>query len=160
MFFYWKMLWRAFLVFGARFYSHYTQNIFSQGEPYVDGSHHLIKIGYVGIKENFSEHIWPLILKYIRVFFVPSVLIFWILTIVSVNDWSSINYHYSGSRSHKEFIQIYLCQKLSFLNHNMTRDCSLNAKKNTSSQHAVYKNCFLFLFRHSNQYLYTRCCQL
>ena len=45
-------------------------------------------------------------------------------------------------------VQVNLCQKLSFLNqlnHNMTRDCSLNSKKNTSSQHVVYKNCF-FVF--------------
>jgi hypothetical protein len=31
-------------------------------------------------------------------------------------------------------------------------------KKNTSWQHVVYKNCFLFW--HSKQYLYTTCCQL
>ena len=28
------------------------------------------------------------------------------------------------------------------LTHNMTRDCSLNYPKNTSSQHVVYKYCF------------------
>ena len=28
------------------------------------------------------------------------------------------------------------------LTHNMTRDCSLNSPKNTSSEHIVYKNCF------------------
>ena len=35
-------------------------------------------------------------------------------------------------------LQVNLCQKLSFLNqltHNMTRDCSLNPPKNTSSEH-------------------------
>ena len=40
---------------------------------------------------------------------------------------------------------VNLCWKLSFLNqltHNMTRDCSLNYKKNTSSEHVVYKYCF------------------
>ena len=45
-------------------------------------------------------------------------------------------------------VQVNLFQKLSFLNqltHNMTRDCSLNSPKNTSSQHVVYKNCF-FVF--------------
>ena len=43
------------------------------------------------------------------------------------------------------FAQVNLCQKLSFLKqltHNMTRDCSLNSLKNTSSQHIVYKYCF------------------
>ena len=42
-------------------------------------------------------------------------------------------------------IQVNLFQKLSFLNqltHNITRDCSLNSLKNTSSQHVVYKYCF------------------
>ena len=29
--------------------------------------------------------------------------------------------------------------------HNMTRDCSLNSPKNTSSQHVVYKNCFFVI---------------
>ena len=46
-------------------------------------------------------------------------------------------------------IQVNLFQKLSFLNqltHNMTRDCSLNSPKNTSSQHVVYKNCFFVFF--------------
>ena len=39
-------------------------------------------------------------------------------------------------------VQVNLCQKLSFLNqltHNMTRDCSLNPPKNTSSEHVVFK---------------------
>ena len=42
-------------------------------------------------------------------------------------------------------LQVNLCQKLSFLNQltqNMTRDCSLNSPKNTSSEHVVYKYCF------------------
>ena len=42
-------------------------------------------------------------------------------------------------------IQVDLCQKLSFLNqltHNMTKDCSLNSPKNTSSEHVFYKYCF------------------
>ena len=55
-------------------------------------------------------------------------------------------------------LQVNLFQKPSFLHqltHKMTRDCSLNSPKNTSSQHVVYKNCFfLFLFWHSKQYLY------
>ena len=33
-------------------------------------------------------------------------------------------------------------------------------KKNTWSEHVVYKNCFLFLFWHSNQFLYTTCSEL
>ena len=60
-------------------------------------------------------------------------------------------------------LQVNLFQKPSLLHHlthNMTRDCSLNSQKNTSSQHVVYKNCFLFLFGHSKQYLYTTCCEL
>ena len=42
-------------------------------------------------------------------------------------------------------VQVNLFKRLSFLNqltHNMTRDCSLNSLKNTSSQHFVYKYCF------------------
>ena len=31
---------------------------------------------------------------------------------------------------------------LASVNHNMTRDCSLNYKKNTSSGHVLYKYCF------------------
>ena len=34
-------------------------------------------------------------------------------------------------------------------------DLQLQYKKNTSSEHVVYKNCFLFLFWHSKQFLYT-----
>jgi hypothetical protein len=43
------------------------------------------------------------------------------------------------------FLQVNLFQKPSFLHqltHNMTRDCSLNSKRNTSWQHVVYKYCF------------------
>ena len=42
-------------------------------------------------------------------------------------------------------VQVNQCQKHSFLNqltHNMTRDCSLNSPKNTSSELVVYKYCF------------------
>ena len=45
-------------------------------------------------------------------------------------------------------IQVNLFQKPSFLHqltHNMTRDCSLNSRKNASSQNVAYKNCF-FVF--------------
>ena len=41
-------------------------------------------------------------------------------------------------------VQVNQCQKHSFLNqltHNMTRDCSLNSPKNTSSELVVYKYC-------------------
>ena len=44
-----------------------------------------------------------------------------------------------------EIVQVNLFQKPSFLHqltHNMSRDCSLNSKKNASSQHVVYKYCF------------------
>ena len=46
-------------------------------------------------------------------------------------------------------LQVNLFQKPSFLHqliHNMTRDCSLNSPKNTSSEHVLYKNCCCFLF--------------
>ena len=46
-------------------------------------------------------------------------------------------------------VQVNLFQKPLFLHqltHNMTRDCSLNFPKNTSSEHVVYKNCFCFCF--------------
>ena len=49
--------------------------------------------------------------------------------------------------------EVNLCQKLSFLNqltHNMTRDCSLNYKKNTSSEHLVHKNCLCFDIKNNN----------
>ena len=42
-------------------------------------------------------------------------------------------------------VQVNLWQKLSYLNkltHFLTRDCSLNYKKNTTSEHIVYKHCF------------------
>ena len=42
-------------------------------------------------------------------------------------------------------LQVNLFQKLWLLNqltHNITRDCSLNSPKNTSSQHVVFKYCF------------------
>ena len=42
-------------------------------------------------------------------------------------------------------LHVNQCQNLSFLNqltHNLTRDCSLNSQKNTSSEHVVYKYCF------------------
>ena len=44
----------------------------------------------------------------------------------------------------------------------MTRDCSLNSLKSTSSQHVVCNNCFLLLllFWHSKKLLYTTCCAL
>ena len=44
-------------------------------------------------------------------------------------------------------LQVNLCRKLSFLNQltqNLTRDCSLNSRKNTSSQHVLYSFCFCF----------------
>ena len=59
-------------------------------------------------------------------------------------------------------LQVNLCQKLSFLNqltHNMTRDCSLNSLKNTSSEHIVYKYCFER--QNKKQFLYyTTCSEL
>ena len=39
-------------------------------------------------------------------------------------------------------------------------DSWLQYKKNTSWEHVVYKNCFLFLFWHSKQFLYTTCSEL
>jgi hypothetical protein len=39
-------------------------------------------------------------------------------------------------------------------------DLRLQYKKNTSSEHVVNKNCFLFLFSHSIQFLYTTCSEL
>ena len=32
--------------------------------------------------------------------------------------------------------------------------------KTTSSEHVVYTNCFLFLFGHSEQFMYTNCSEL
>ena len=61
----------------------------------------------------------------------------------------------------KSKIQVNLCQKLSFLNqltHNMTRECSLNSEKNTSSQHVVYNFffvCFCFDIQNNIYILYT-----
>ena len=54
-------------------------------------------------------------------------------------------------------VQVNLCQKLSFLNqftHNMTRYCSLNSPKNTSSEHVVYKYCFECQNKNKNLYLH------
>ena len=76
----------------------------------------------------------------------------------------TINLHFKPLKGEEsKLLQVNLLQNLSFLNqltHNMTRDCSLISKKNTSSQHVLYKNCFLFLFWHSKQYLYTTRCDL
>ena len=60
-------------------------------------------------------------------------------------------------------LQVNLCRKLSFLNqliHNMTRDCSLNPQKNTSSEHVVYKYCFECQNKNNKQFLYTTCSEL
>ena len=68
-------------------------------------------------------------------------------------------------------IQLNLCQKLLFLHqlsHNTTTDCSLNYEFSTQklqaqnmhktcSEYVVYTNCFLFLFWHSEQFMYTTC---
>ena len=58
-------------------------------------------------------------------------------------------------------IQVNLCQKLLFLNqltHNVTKDCSLNSLKNTSSEHFVYKYCFECQNKNKKkQFLYTTC---
>ena len=57
-----------------------------------------------------------------------------------------------------EMLQVNLCLKLSFLNqltHNMTRDCSLNSPKNTSSEHVVYN-----LNVKTKKNLYTACSEL
>ena len=40
----------------------------------------------------------------------------------------------------------------------MTRDCSLNFPKNTSSQHVVYRYCFEY--QNKKQFLFTSCCEL
>ena len=56
-------------------------------------------------------------------------------------------------------LQINLFQKPSFLHqltHNMTRDCSLNSPKDTSSEHVVYKNCF-FAFVLTFKTLFVHC---
>ena len=50
-------------------------------------------------------------------------------------------------------LQVNLFRKLSFLNqltHNVTRDCSLNSPKNTSSQHVLRKNCFEYQNKKTN----------
>ena len=62
-----------------------------------------------------------------------------------------------------ELLQVNLFQKPSFLHqltHNMTRDCSLNSPKNTSSEHVVYKYCFECQNKNKKQFLYTTCCEL
>ena len=59
------------------------------------------------------------------------------------------------------FVQVNLFQKPSFLHHlthNMTRDCSLNPPKNTSSEHVVYKFCFEC--QNKKQFLNTTCPKL
>ena len=60
-------------------------------------------------------------------------------------------------------VQVNLCQKLLFLpqlTHNMTTDCSLEyefSRYIKIQEHVLYTNCFLFLFLHSEQFLYTTC---
>ena len=66
----------------------------------------------------------------------------------AVEYWDYTRDFGAGWQKGKKELQVNLFQKPSFLHqltHNMTRDCSLNSPKNTSSQHVLYKNCF-FLF--------------
>ena len=61
------------------------------------------------------------------------------------------------------FLQVNIFQKPSFLHqliHNMTRDCSLNYKENTSSEHVVYKYCFECQNKNKKQFFYTTCSDL
>ena len=61
---------------------------------------------------------------------------------------------------HEAEAQVNLFQKHSFLNqltHNMTTDCSLitywlQYKKNTSSEHVVYKDCLVLAFKTMFEY--------
>ena len=65
------------------------------------------------------------------------------------------------------YVKVNLCQNLLFLHqltHNLTRDCSLiyqflhkNQKLRTWGEHILHKNCFLFLFWHSEQFLHKTC---
>ena len=70
-------------------------------------------------------------------------------------------------------LQVNLFQNNLFLHqltHNMTKDCSLNYEFSTWKlqaqnmftcwEHVVYTNCFLFLFWHSEQFMYTTCSEL
>ena len=62
-------------------------------------------------------------------------------------------------------VQVNLFQKYLFLyqlTHNMTTYCSVNenSKLRTCWEHVVYKNCFLFLFLHLEQFMYATCSEL
>ena len=58
----------------------------------------------------------------------------------------------------------YTCLYLPWVNpqydNRLFVDSRLQYKKNTSWEPIVYKNCFLFLFWHTKQFLYTTCSQL
>ena len=76
-------------------------------------------------------------------------------------SYSNIFFLFQLETKFLPYIQVNLCQKLSFMNQltqNMTRDCSLNYKKNTSSEHVVYKYCFECQNKNKKKhFLYTTC---
>ena len=92
--------------------------------------------------------------------------IFWHLMLVKIVSFQKYAFLYlyksvfSSSRNIKQTLS-YTGKSVSKalileLPQNMTRDCSLFSKKNTSSQHVVYKNCFLcFCFDIQNNMLWT-----
>ena len=80
---------------------------------------------------------------------------------VSLKFKTNVNFFFKNNK-HKR-IQVNLCQKLSFLNeltHNMTRGCSLNSPKITSSEHVVHKYCFECQNKNKKQFLYATCSEL
>ena len=63
----------------------------------------------------------------------------------------------NSSKKRAVLLQVNLCQKLSFLNQltdNMTTDCSLNYKKNTTSEYV------LDVKTKTKTFLYTTCSEL
>ena len=87
----------------------------------------------------------------------------------SITKWTTfrpliLTLHSAANLTRRSLVQVNLFQELSFLiqlTHNMTRDCSLNSLKNTSSQHVVYKYCFECQNKNKkNQFLSTTCCEL
>ena len=92
------------------------------------------------------------------------------LSQIFVNNQSQeVTNRMSGWPQLAVLLQVNLFQKHLFLyhlTHNMTKDCSLNYEFSTWKfqaqnmlrtcwEHVVYKNCFLYLFWYSEQFMYT-----
>ena len=87
--------------------------------------------------------------------------------IISKSSDSDLPYFLEDGKNIKPSLQVNLCQMHLFLhqlNHNMTEDCSLNYEFSTWKLQTQKLLCtqivFLFLFWHSEQFMYKTCSEL